>query len=448
MGTIMSSRKLSHWIKAYVEYTKHLEAPDTFHLWAAIATIAGAVRGKCWIDMGYFKWKPNFFIVFVAPPGVVSKSTTVGVGMSMLREIEGIHFGPDSATWQALTTAFADSTEMVDLGGGDSLSMSAITIAASELGTFLDPHNREMIDVLVDLWDGREIPWTRSTKGEGDSQIANPWLNFIGCTTPAWISGNFPEYAIGGGFTSRTIFVYAENKRHLQAYPKAFMSPEFAVLHQALIEDLRLISKISGEYVLSLDAIEWGTQWYEKHWSAKHSHLSGERFGGYISRKQTHIHKVALILAAAQRDQTIILPEDLQIADELVTSLEYNLPSVFNAISDNRDAKYSAAVFAVIRQERHISKTELWRKVYHLMSNDQFELALSGVVKAGYASLSQSGNNLYITLTEIGGNIQKSHGKAPDTFSQNSSPSPASVPASPAADSSDSNSSNQSESAG
>jgi hypothetical protein len=389
-------------MKAYVEYTKHLEAPDTFHLWAAVSVIAGALRGKCWMDMGYFKWKPNFFIVFVAPPGVVSKSTTVGVGMGMLREVEGIHFGPDSATWQALTTAFAEATEMVEQDGGDMLPMSAITIAASELGTFLDPHNREMIDVLVDLWDGRDVPWTRHTKGEGESTIANPWLNFVGCTTPAWIEGNFPEYAIGGGFTSRTIFVYAENKRHLQAYPKAAMSPEFKTLHQALVRDLKEIAKINGEFTLTDDATAWGEKWYEEHWASKHSHLAGDRFGGYIARKQTHVHKLAIILSAAQRGDLLITPDDLQVADKLVSALEPNLPSVFNRISDNRDAKYSAAVFAVIKTEHSLTKQMLWQKVYHLMSNDQFEQALIGIIKAGYATLKQEGTDFRISLTSQG----------------------------------------------
>lgn len=399
-------RRIKHWLKGYVEYTKHLEAPDTFHLWAGVATIAGALRGKCWIDMGYFKWKPNFFVVFVAPPGVVSKSTTVGVGMSMLREIEGIHFGPDSATWQALTNSFAESTEMFDLGDGTLMPMSAITIAASELGTFLDPHNREMIDVMVDLWDGRDVPWKRSTKGEGDSTIANPWLNFIGCTTPAWIEGNFPEYAIGGGFTSRTVFVYAENKRHLEAYPKRVMSKEFDALRQALVEDLREISSVTGEFLLTPDAVKWGIKWYHDHWQAKHSHLAGDRFGGYIARKQTHIHKLAMVMSAAQRNDRSITAEDLYISSELVSSLEHNLPSVFNRISDNREAKYSAAVFAVIRTERTIRKQVLWQKVYHLMSAEQFEAALGGVIKAGYAIARQDGNDFVLSITREGKHLQ------------------------------------------
>ena len=158
---------------------------------------------------------------------------------------------------KALTESFVEAQEIVkDVG-----PMSALTIAASELGTFLDPRNREMIDVLCDLWDGRNVPWKRRTKAEGISEIRNPWLNFLGCTTPGWLEENFPEYAIKGGFTSRTIFVYADTKRDLIAYPSQRIvqfQKEFATLRRHLVNDLKKLSLIQGEYCLSPAAFKWG----------------------------------------------------------------------------------------------------------------------------------------------------------------------------------------------
>lgn len=422
-------RILQHWLKSYMEYTKHLEAPDIFHFWAGVGTIAGALRGKVFIDMGYFKWKPNFFIIYVAPPGVVAKSTTIGVGMQLLREVEGIHFGPDSATWQALTKAFTDSTEEFTLPGGELEIMSAITITASELGTFLDPQNREMIDVLVDLWDGREIPWKRSTKGEGDFEIAHPWLNFIGCTTPAWIEGNFPEYAIGGGFTSRCVFVYGDSKRHLQAYPKQHMTPEFADLRKLLIQDLEDIAGIAGEYVLTEEATAWGEKWYKEHWETKHPHLRNDRFGGYIARKQTHIHKLAMIISAAQRSDMLVIPEDLQVAETFVTALEQNFDSVFQRITDSRDARYSVAILATLRQNPVMAKQTLWRELFSLMSHEQFEAGLEGMVRAGYATMKPKGNDIYVCLTPKGEKQPQSAAPAVETSAHSEAPQSADEPA-------------------
>jgi len=297
-----------------------------------------------------------------------------------LRQVEGIHFGPESATWQAVTDAFREAEEVVAQIAD---KMSALTIVASELGTFLDPKNREMIDILNDLWDGRSVPWQRRTKGEGTTEIQNPWLNFAGCTTPAWIQENFPQYAIGGGFTSRTVFVYGEEKRSLIAYPKLQMDAlgnQYATDRLKLINDLRKISTLAGEFVLTNEAIEWGKTWYAHHWKHAPEHLNLELYGGYVARKQTHIHKLAMVLSASERDDMIIHPIDLSRAHDLITSLEPSFAKVFSALADNKEVHYLASIIKVIERHKQILKPELWRLMMNVMTYDQFENSLRGAL--------------------------------------------------------------------
>jgi len=234
-----------------MKYSSYSESPDKFHFWTAVATIAGALRRKVWIDCAYWQWVPNFYIIFVAPPGIVAKSTTAGIGMNLLRKVPKINFGSDVSTWEALVQSLAKSREVFTTPDNRFLKMSAITCVASELGTFLNPQNREQIDALVSLWDSAQGEWKKTTKTQGSDTIINPWLNLIGCTTPAWISGAFPEYMIGGGFTSRAIFVYADRKRQLVAYPKRVMNPRHASMTDDLIADLTKISTLSGAYELT-----------------------------------------------------------------------------------------------------------------------------------------------------------------------------------------------------
>jgi hypothetical protein len=88
----------------------------------------------------------------------------------------------------------------------------------------------------------------KRTKGSGTDTVVNPWINLIACTTPAWIAGNFPEYMIGGGFTSRCIFVYADKKAKYVAYPGLNVPKNLAEMGQKLIDDLAQISTMAGEY--------------------------------------------------------------------------------------------------------------------------------------------------------------------------------------------------------
>jgi hypothetical protein len=266
--------------------------------------------------------------------------------------------------------------------------MSALTVEASELGTFLDPRNREMVDVLCRLWDGKEEPWSRRIRSEGATQIEHPWLNFLGCTTPGWIEENFPEYAIKGGFTSRTIFVFANKKRQLVAYPKTRMDAsgaEFKKLRSWLISDLKAIAKIQGEYRLTPDAFEWGTKWYEENWTEVKDHLDSEIHGGYIARKQTHIHKTAIVLAAARHSEPCIDTVDLQAAEKLVTSLEASLPHVFQQIIDNKDARHTALIIRIVQANPSgITRQSLWRRVITQMSQDEFKGAVMGAIAADF----------------------------------------------------------------
>lgn len=368
-----------------MEYTRHLEAPDQFHFWSAVATIAGALRGKVWIDMGYWKWKPNFFIIFVAPPGISTKSTTIGVGQEFLRSVDGIHFGPDSATWQGITDAFLESTEIFSLPSGENFQSSSITVAASELGTFLDPRNREMVDVLVDLWDGRDVPWKRRTKHEGASEIPHPWLNFIGATTPGWLAENFPEYAVRGGFTSRTVFIFANHKRHFIAYPGRQIDKSDTKLRYQLMADLQILAKLAGPFELTEDAFQWGTDWYESHWAARPSGLgSNDRLSGYLARKQTHLHKAAMIMSAARSDDLKITQGDLEIALVAIEAIEKEMLTVFDNVTDDPRVKNAQVILSAVKAHpQGIALRALWRLMISNMSKWEFDNALAGAVSAG-----------------------------------------------------------------
>lgn len=393
-------RYFSDWIAAYLEYTEYSEAPLIFHYWAGVHTIAGALRRKVWLDMGYFQWYPNFYIIFVAPPGVVSKSTTLRIGHNLLRQVEGIKFGPEAITWQALVTSLAESTEMFPMEDGTFVPMSAVSIASGEFGTFLNPNDREMVDILVSLWDGQTGVFEKKTKTSGHDRVENAWVNIAACTTPAWIQGNFPEYLIGGGFTSRCVFVFADAKRRYIAYPSQHIPKKFKLLEQKLVDDLRDMANLTGAYTLSPEALEWGTEWYEKHYADREHTLRSERFAGYWARKQTHIHKLAMIVAASQSSSLIIQKEHLMTSLEIMTSLERDMPRVFEAIGAAPDAKYLRELLVILLQHRRIKRDELFRRVMAHMSYLDFENAMKALSANGIVGLRQEGTEIFIILNK------------------------------------------------
>ena len=401
-------RNFPNWLREYMSYTRFSESPDVYHFWTGVATVAGALQRKVWFDQRIFKWTPNFYIVMVGPAGIAAKSTSMILGLSLLRKVPGIHFGPDSMTWQGLTVALQEASHAVPFGDpNDKLTceyrdMACIVCDISELGTFLRTDDAELVNVLIDLWDGHDREWVRKIKSEDATIIKNPWIHVIGCTTPTWIKDNIPESMIGGGLISRILFVYADKKRHLAPYLDEVMpEAEFASVKEKLIEDLCAVAKIKGAYELAPDARVWGRDWYKSLWGDRPVHMASQRFDAYISRKQTHVHKLAMVMAAAQRDELVITLDDLTTAARFVTSLEDAMIHVFESIGVVDTAKTVMEMMNIVKVHGKIDQRALWDRCIRIMSLKGFQEATDAAVRAGWLQITQDGSSyIYNAVAE------------------------------------------------
>lgn len=403
----MTERCYPDWIRAYLEFTSNSEAPTQFHFWTAISTIAGALRRKVWIDMGHFEWTPNFYIIFCAKPGIAAKSTTASIGMNLLSQVEGIHIGPSAASWQALIRHMRDECqETFPMNGHgmpgymqEQFQMTPITIALNELGTFYDPRDRTQTDILVDLWDGKKGRWRKITKMAGDDELVSPWINMIGCTTPSWVAENMTDYFHGGGMSSRAIFVYGEQKRNLVAYPKhAGKGLGLEEREAMLVEDLKQIAGIVGEYDLSPEAISWGEEWYHSHYKTDdHSHL-GEKFAGYLARKQTHLHKLAMVLAASKRNLSAITRDDLKESLRFINKMEQDMPKVFGNMYQEGEVPIQTDLSEGLRKTGEwVRKSEYFRDHFQTrLTWGTYAKLLDGLITGGIVEQQQRDNQLFI----------------------------------------------------
>lgn len=391
------ARHFQNWLKAYVQHTASSEAPDVFHFWTGVVTVGGALRRRAWIEQHLFQWVPNFYVILVSPPGVVTKSTSISLGMRLLRQVDGIHFGPESMTWQALGEDLAKAMEYVDVpdpltGLPAPVPMSCLTIPISELGTFLRTDDSQLVSFLTRMWDGQKEPFKHKTKNSGNIDVENPWLNIIGATTPGWMRDNFTESLVTQGLTSRIVFVYAETKRHFVAYPsQTVKSQAYAESEKKLVEDLREIAKLTGEYKLTDEALAWGTTWYKDHYTKLPAHLSSDRFGGYVARKQTHLHKLAMVLAASKRDKMLIEKDDLIEAEAILTDSEGSMIKVFESVGLVDEARHVIAITALVRGHGFLPILQLRQLTATTINDKDFKLAVRVAVEQKVLATARDG---------------------------------------------------------
>lgn len=383
-------RRCKDWIESFIQYTSYGEAPTHLYFWSGVTALAGALQRHVWIDQAYFRWYCNMFVCLVAPPGVVSKSTTSGTAMSLLRQVKGVRFGPEVVTWPSLITSFDTARETFEHQNLQ-MEQAALSIESSEFGNLLDPADKKMVDTFITLWDGKNI--RKETKGSGNDDVINPFFNLIACTTPSWIAGNFPEYMIGGGLASRMLFVYADAKQKYVAYPGEEVPANLKKLEADLVHDLQYIHlTLKGEYTLTKDAYAWGKKWYMDHQKNRPAHLDDERFGGYLARKQTHIHKLAIVLAASGGDDLTITADNLQVACQMVTDLEQDMDLVFSKIGKSANSTSADRLVAYVHKRGEAPFLEVYRYVHSLFpSLRDYEDILAGAVRAGLVKMVNKG---------------------------------------------------------
>lgn len=396
----MTSRNFPDWITAYMDYASVTEAPKRNHFWSAIGTVAGCLRRRVWIDMKRFQWFPSFYIIFVGPPGVIAKSTTIDIAMDLLRQVPGIKFGPNAITWQALVSAFANASESFQFGE-EWYPMSPLTLVASELGSLLNLQDRDMINLLIELWDGKKT-YEKITKMSGNDIIEAPWINLQAGTTPHWIADNMPQAMIGGGLSSRCIFVYGDQKERYIAYVDEMVGKEDQAIRAKLIADLEIISNLTGPYHITAAARAWGAEWYEKFWRNASSRMDDQMLEGYAARKQTHMHKIAMVLSASRSDSLRIEVEDLQLANRMLEDLEADMNRVFSKIGRTEVSMQAERFIEYVKRKGAVPYSEAYKMIHsHFPDFRDFEGVLSGAVRSNQIIMEVNGGDIILRPVEL-----------------------------------------------
>lgn len=385
------TRRLGNWLHSYLRYNEGTEAPKLFHFWIGVSTIAGALRKHVWLDMIRFKWTPSFYIILVAPPGVATKTTTLDTGHSLLRKIAGIKFGPDIVTWQGLVKKFAESQEEFAFGE-EYHPMSALTIGSGELGNLLNPRDPDMVNLLITLWDGKSRI-DKETKMSGNETISAPWVNLAGCTTPDWIANNVPPSMVGGGFVSRCIFIYRDEKENFVAWPDEVAPSEVASLEEDLLADLEHIAvNLIGPMTLTPAARKWGREWYERLWGVEAKAASDDQVKGYLARKQGHLVKTSIVLSVSRGDSMLIEEDDLKLADLMLKDVESSYSKVFSRIGMNDFSARVSRVLEVVKRAGRITYVDCYRQVHAWLADPkEFGAAIDGLVRSGQIKIDAAG---------------------------------------------------------
>jgi hypothetical protein len=323
-------------------------------------------------------------------------------GLGFLRD-KGIKMAAESITREALVRELKQSNDtQVDVSTGDMFLHASLTIYSQELTVFLGYNNQALMADLVDWYDCGDV-WTYRTKNMGTDEIIGVWVNLLGATTPELLQTTLPRDAIGGGLTSRIIFVYEQRKG--KTCPAPFLSKEERELKKLLGQDLDKICMLSGEFKVTDEFLEKYVNWYTNY-SEGNSPNDDYRFAGYYERRPTHLRKLCIILSASRDSNKMIGIEDFDKALDILEKTERKMAYTFSGVGKSDDAEMMQRVMSSVAASREIDFSTLFQRFYQDVDKFKLEKMIEALVSMEVVEVDFSGGRKLIKYTDKKGIVR------------------------------------------
>ncbi len=354
-------RHLSDWLSGYLEFAKDTEPPTSYHVWTGISIISSALQRKCYFRRGHETIYPNSFIVLIGPSGQSRKGVAINLGKPFLEHI-GVQVIPQSIIREALIRRLKDNiTQFIDDEGAVRFQCAGI-ITSEELQVFLGVKDTRFLADLTDWYDSSDR-WTYETKHQGTDSLSGLCISLLGATAPDWLPSILPIEAVGGGFTSRIIFVVEDYKGKTVPDPK----PADEELQKKLQDDLQDIHLLTGHIQWSKEAHQLYRDWYvrqDKNIRKGRSPIPDPKFSGYVSRRPTHLVKLCMALSVSRGNDLIITEEDFGRGRKIIEATEKKMARAFSGLGRARFADLTDGVLRYIMARRSVKRSEILSKFY------------------------------------------------------------------------------------
>lgn len=370
------------FLQDYKIYSSGNEAPEIFHEWAALSTLACFVSRKVWAPQGFLTVIPNLYVLFVGNPGN-GKSTAMKIGQDLVRGLEKYcPIVPSSITKEALTQEMGakDSTyKRTYSWQNQTHEYVPALIFANELVTLLGTDPLGMIKFLTDIWD-EPTEFKVKTKNKGSDHIPQPFVNLLGCMTPETTSNLLKESIISGGFARRCIFVYAQRRGN--PVPRPITTVEQLEARDRCIKHASLLCHVAGTFTWDKEAEVVFDQWYYKN----HEFVQRNAdlwMNGYYTSKSNLVIKVAMLLALSESVDLVLLPQHITRALEMLARNEVDMHRVFDGTGRNPEATVASHIMTMLEQHSGVVPLkQVYVKMYTHGSNDEIARAIEHLKQA------------------------------------------------------------------
>lgn len=385
---------MSEFFKDYLEYAGGNETPAFFNRFSAIGMIGAWLNRQVYCQFGRSRLHANMYIMLLGSAGT-KKNTAINTAKDLIKAAGYSTIAAEKTSKEKFLLDLSegmDSSEknmgnMLDTalwGASNDLDFKEIWIAKGEFNDFFGNNILEFVSMLGELWDF-EGPYPVRVKNGKSFIIPNPTISILGGNTQTAFASAFPPEAVGQGFFSRVIAVYAKPTGEKVTWPKTPAPGETA----EFVERLTAIKEAcTGE----VNFAEGSKNLIDKIYRAWEP-IPDIRFDSYSNRRLAHLIKLCIIQAAT-RYSTKITEEDVVRANTVLHHAEFFMPEAYGEFGNARISVQTHKIMTILDDSTGLTTAELWAKMQTDFDKiDNFVTCLSGMTHAG--KIQTHGDRIY-----------------------------------------------------
>lgn len=380
------------FVKQFLLHTSPYESAESFWRWAAFTTIAAVVRDNCWRQLGDHRLYPNMYTLLIAPSAVHRKGPPVKLCEDLLKQIKNTKVISGRSSIQGILDELARGE--TDRQTGKLLVGGSAIWLAPELsaGIVNDP---EAIKILTDIYEFRE-EYTSRLRGSGIFRIKNICFSMLAASNEELLRDIYDVKALYGGLLGRTFLVRPNEFRPSNSL---FNVRDTVASFKELVEKLKAISFVNGEFSLSADAESEYDSWY-KPFREAYRHKSDK--SGVAGRIHTSVLKVAMILCL---DQTLGLKIQKEHIVEAIHHCIELMPNYSVLVMNTGKSTISEVAADLINEiwtapEHRLSQKEFLGRHFHQYDLELFEKCVATLSTAELIKQHINENDILFVITD------------------------------------------------
>ena len=374
----------------------HTDIPENFIIWSALSLVGAALKNSVYFQIGTYTLYPNMFIVLVGPPGV-GKGASMNILEQMIIDTKPnqvVNTLSDRITAERIIERISDGWSTAPQLKNRQLVLSKndhnCLLFSSEIRVLLGASDW-MLEFLEEAWS--KTTYEYQTKNKGNVAIDNMCCSLLAASVPDFLRNVNREahMVITGGFSSRCLFIYAENPSKDLPFPEPLKKNlKSKALYDNLILDLQEIGTLRGEFVIDTGA-RLRFEAFLRLNRAASSKDDSEAVANFRARIKAHVLKLAMIFSVS-RDNTLHISEmDMINAIAEIQKILASLSKLFRGAGEGMDAAVTARVQDFIEKYGRVSKKEIFKALHrHLNSPEALDRILYVLEVLGYCTVVNS----------------------------------------------------------